>query len=208
MFESRKIIDEVTKFLIGIQPNVDWNEFFNKHIGKTNEQILSRIRALLWVDKNLDYENELLNTRFFEYYTKLLFKTPDIEDYDICIMKLNDKSTLDNYFNKIIAHKIDVLTKLLSLRGLKYRLVEPTEKCSGIMFPTGSLSYDETTLHQNNFIGIMLDDGFHNIYIDDNEKKINNIKLLITSLIKTQLTIQEILQQNFGLLNLKYFIPS
>lgn len=207
MFENKIIVDEITVFLTGIQPNVDWNEFFNKYLSKTDIQILSRLRPLLWSDKDIERDYTMTNSYYFDYYTKLLNKIPDLDDYDIYIIDTNEDSLLDYYFTLMINHKISVLTRLLALKRLKYKLIrlsDINDQISGFIFPTGSITYpvSEIILPRN---GLLIDDGYYNIYSTENEKKTNQIKIYILSLINTSLSPEEILDPKLKYTQLRLF---
>jgi hypothetical protein len=216
MLKTKHIIDDVTTYLYGLQPNVDWNDFFNRYSTKTDEQILARIKSLLWVDKSITYNYKLTNQYVFEYYTKLIGKIPDIDQYSIYIIDINEDTKLDDYFIRLIKHKIGVLITLLTLRGFKYKLISSlqsqqprtsSEKYSGIMFPTGSISYPSSVINSIRFEGIIVDDGCFNLTSTPHESDVNHIKLMITSVIETPLTIPEVIATEFGILDLNKFIP-
>lgn len=213
---------ELINFLYEINENVDWNDFVNKNFSLPDEKILNRIKSLVWVDKDLEYDTGLQeNMNLFQYYTNLLNKYLPIIHKPDCVVYIldfpkneEDKANIDEFIIDEIKSKLNVLCRLLTHMNIKYELISPSTSTSSttaatinsqinIVIPTCSIAYKQPNSLFQSFSGIIVADNYYNIYINDYEKELNFFKLSIIQLCKnTETNITEILNQNYGFLKL------
>lgn len=203
--------EQLINFLYEINGNIDWNDFINKNMSIPPNKLLSKIKSLIWIDKDLSYDNGMQqNIKLFSYYTSLLNKyykiitLPDITVYIINVAEGNDKSTsLDDFIIDEVKQKLNVLCRLLKLMRIKFELVTSLNKDSKIVIPTCSITYNNPNELLKSFSGIMIIDNYYNIYKHEEDKELNFFKLSITQLSKNpEIKIPEIMDQKYGFLKL------
>lgn len=214
MFQHIQQYDkQIIDFLYEMNENIDWNDFIHKYMTLPDEKILNRIKSLIWVDKDLEYDTNLQqNSKLFLYYTNLLNKyypiihTPGITVYIIDFPKNEeDGANVDEFIKDEIRSKLNVLCRILTHMNIQYELINsPVNPDSKIVIPTSSIMYKEPNELFKSFTGIMVADNYYNIYLNEYERELNFFKLSIIQLSKnTEITIPEILKQTYGFLKLK-----
>lgn len=202
---------DLINFLYEINGNIDWNDFINKNMTLPSNKLLSKIKSLVWIDKNLDYDNGMQqNLKLFSYYTNLLNKYyPLISQPESIIYILNvadeDKKIhpLDDFIYEEVRQKLNVLCRLLKIMRINFKLVTSLDQNMKIVIPTCSITYNNPNELFNNFNGIMIVDNFYNIYAHDEDKELNFFKLSVIQLSKnSEIKISEIIDQKYGFLKL------
>lgn len=198
---------ELVDFLYGINGNIDWNDFINKNMSIPSEKLLSKIKSLIWVDKDLEYDNGMQqNIKLFSYYTILLnkyYKVLSLPDVTVYILNVPDDkiSPLDDFIVDEIKKKLSVLCRLLGLMNIKYQLVTSINNDAKIVIPTASITYKNPNKLFTSFSGILIVDNYYNIYNREEDIELNTFKLSIIQLYKnTEINISEILNQKYGFL--------
>lgn len=202
---------DLINFLYEINGNIDWNDFINKNMTLPPNKLLSKIKSLVWIDKNLDYDNGMQqNLKLFSYYTNLLNKYyPLISQPESIIYILNvadeDKKIhpLDDFIYEEVRQKLNVLCRLLKIMRVNFKLVTSLDQNMKIVIPTCSITYNNPNELFNNFNGIMIADNFYNIYTHEEDKELNFFKLSVIQLSKnSEIKISEIIDQKYGFLKL------
>lgn len=220
--------DKLINYLTGINENIDWSNFINTNMTLPREKFLNKIKSLVWVDKDIEYDNGTKeNSNLFLYYTTLLnkyyplFQSPsnssDMET-QIYILDIaegeNRINPLDDFIIDEIRNKLNVLCRLLSSMRIKYKLVNKLDKNAKLIIPTGSITYENPNLILNSNsnsnsndvstpLHLLVADDFYNIYTQDDEIEFNFLKLSIFQLTKNkEITMSEILNQRYGLIKL------
>ena len=203
--------EQLINFLYEINGNIDWNDFINKNMTIPPDKLLSKIKSLIWIDKDLLYDNGMQqNANLFSYYTILLNKyyklisLPDSIIYIIDIAEGNDKiESLDNFIFEEVKQKLNVLCRLLKLMRIKFELVTSLNEESKIVIPTCSITYNNPNELFKNFKGLIIVDNYYNIYKHEEDKELNFFKLSIIQLSKnSEIKISEIINQKYGFLKL------
>ena len=203
---------QLINFLYGMNENIDWFDFINKNISLPDEKLLNRVKSLIWVDKDLDYETNLQqNGNLFLYYTNLLNKYyPIIHQQDVVVDILDfpkndeEKSNVDEFISNEIHNKLNVLCRLLSHMNIQFKLTTSIDANSKIVIPTASIMYKQPDELFKSFNGIMVADNYYNIYLNEFEKELNFFKLSVIQLSKnSEISISEILNQSYGFLKLR-----
>ena len=66
---------ELIKYLFSINSNIDWDDFINTYMTVEPRKLLHKIKSLIWIDKDLSYDNGMQrNKQLFSYSTNLLNK--------------------------------------------------------------------------------------------------------------------------------------
>lgn len=202
-------INELIKYLYTVNGNVDWHSFINKYMSADIKILLTKIKSLIWVDKELSYDNGMQeNMKLFMYYTKLLNKYQPLFDTDkltLYILDVNSNNNIDDFIVNIVKNKINVLCRLLDVMNIKYELINKIQSSYDLVIPTGSITYNEPTEMFKNFNGILIADDLYNIYQSEEQKELNFFKLSILQLSKNgSITIDEILNQQYGFLKYQF----
>lgn len=202
---------DLINFLYEINGNIDWNDFINKNMALPSNKLLSKIKSLVWIDKNLDYDNGMQqNLKLFSYYTNLLNKYyPLISKPESIIYILNVANEdqkihpLDDFIYEEVRQKLNVLCRLLKIMRVNFKLVTSLDQNMKIVIPTCSITYNNPNELFKNFNGIMIVDNFYNIYTREEDKELNYFKLSIIQLSKnSEIKISEITDQKYGFLKL------
>ena len=213
--------DKLINYLTGINENIDWSDFINANMTLPREKFLNKIKSLVWVDKDIEYDNGTKeNSNLFLYYTTLLnkyyplFQSPNKlseTEAQIYILDIaegeNRISPLDDFIIDEIRNKLNVLCRLLSSMRIKYKLVNKLDENAKLVIPTGSITYENPNLilnsNSSHSTHLLVADGFYNIYTQDDETEFNFLKLSIFQLTKNkEITMSEILNQRYGLIKL------
>lgn len=203
--------NELIDFLYETNGNIDWNDFINKNMTLSPDKLLSKIKSLVWIDKDLAYDNGMQqNMKLFSYYTSLLNKyyslisRPESVIHILNVAEGNDKSELlDEFIFEEVKRKLNVLCRLLKLMRVKFELVTSLNKDSKIVIPTCSITYNNPNELFKNFNGIMIVDNYYNIYKHEEDKELNFFKLSIIQLSKNpEIKVSEIIDQKYGFLKL------
>ena len=201
---------EIINFLTEINGNIDWNDFINKNMSYPDDKILNKIKSLIWVDKDIDYDTGMYyNINLYTYYTNLINKyypilsQPGIE-VQILDFATDDKANVDEYIINELRKRLSVLTHIFTYMRIPFKLTTSINPNAKLVFPTCSITYTEPNKLFNSFSGIMAVDDFYNIYVNEYEKELNFFKLSILQLSKnSEISIPDILQQKYGFLKLK-----
>ena len=198
---------ELIDFLYGINGNINWDDFINKNMSISSEKLLSKIKSLIWVDKDLEYDNGMQqNVKLFSYYTSLLnkyYRILSLPSVVVYILNIPDDkiSPLDDFIVNEIKQKLSVLCRLLGLMNIKYQLVTSINDDAKIVIPTASITYKNPNELFKSFSGILVVDNYYNIYKREEDIELNIFKLSIMQLYKnTEIHISEILNQKYGFL--------
>lgn len=223
--------DKLINYLTGINENIDWSDFINTNMTLPREKFLNKIKSLVWVDKDIEYDNGTKeNSNLFLYYTTLLnkyyslFQSPknlsetETQIYILDIAEGENRiSPLDDFIIDEIRNKLNVLCRLLSSMRIKYKLVNKLDENAKLIIPTGSITYENPNLilnsnssnsnshssHSSHSSHLLVADDFYNIYTQDDETEFNFLKLSIFQLTKNkEITMSEILNQRYGLIKL------
>lgn len=192
-------------YLTEINENINWTEFLNKYGNLNDEQILKRIKSLTWIDKDLSYNNESLNSSYFRYYTSLinkfipLFKSNKI--YILGVNPKNDNDIIDEFLLEI-NQKINVIHRLLNIYNIQYEDVTSISGNEKIVLPTGSITFPNPTELFKNFTGLIIPDDFNNICFSDNDDILNNIILRIESVRKSNIDEKVLMTKKYGMLKI------
>lgn len=155
--------DKLINYLTGINENIDWSDFINTNMALPREKFLNKIKSLVWVDKDIEYDNGTKeNSNLFLYYTTLLnkyyplFQSPNNSsetEAQIYILDIaegeNRISPLDDFIIDEIRNKLNVLCRLLSSMRIKYKLVSELDENAKLVIPTGSITYENPNLILN-----------------------------------------------------------
>lgn len=198
---------ELVDFLYGINGNINWDDFINKNMSISSEKLLSKIKSLIWVDKDLEYDNGMQqNVKLFSYYTSLLnkyYRILSLPEVVVYVLNISDDkiSPLDDFIVNEIKQKLSVLCRLLGLMNIKYQLVTSINDDAKIVIPTASITYKNPNELFKSFSGILVVDNYYNIYKRTEDIELNMFKLSIIQLYKnTEINISEILNQKYGFL--------
>lgn len=203
--------NELIDFLYETNGNIDWNDFINKNMTLSPDKLLSKIKSLVWIDKDIEYDNGMQqNIKLFSYYTSLLNKyyklisQPNVILYIIDIAEGNDKiKSLDEFIFDQIKQKLNVLCRLLKIMKINFKLVTSLDENAKIVIPTCSITYNNPNDLLKSFSGIIIVDNYYNIYRHEEEKELNFFKLSIIQLSKNpEIKISEIIHQKYGFLKL------
>ena len=202
-------INELIKYLYTVNGNIDWHSFINKYMTADVKTLLTKIKSLIWVDKELSYDNGMQeNMKLFMYYTKLLNKYQPLFDTDkltLYILDINSNINIDEFIVNIVKNKINVLCRLLNVMNIKYELIDNIKSSYDLVIPTGSITYNDPTEMFKNFNGILIADDLYNIYQSEEQKELNFFKLSILQLSKNgSISIDEILNQRYGFLKYQF----
>ena len=204
---------QLVNYLLEMNQNIDWDSFINKNMALEPERMLNKIKSLIWVDKNLDYDNnQHHNLKLFNHYTSLLSKYTSIlynENYKLYILDVapDDKlcSPLDDFIITNIRAKINILTRMLKLMSINFTLIKSSIPSDAkIVIPTGSITYKNPNELFASFNGFMIADNYNNFFINESDNELNYFKLSVFQLSKNpDISISEILQQQYGFLKFK-----
>lgn len=203
--------NELIDFLYETNGNIDWNDFINKNMTLSPDKLLSKIKSLVWIDKDIEYDNGMQqNIKLFSYYTALLNKyyklisQPNVILYIIDVAEGNDKiKSLDEFIFEQIKQKLNVLCRLLKIMKINFKLVTSLDENAKIVIPTCSITYNNPNDLLKSFSGIIIVDNYCNIYRHEEDKELNFFKLSIIQLSKNpEIKISEIIQQKYGFLKL------
>ena len=218
---------ELIKYLFSINSNIDWDDFINTYMTVEPRKLLHKIKSLIWIDKDLSYDNGMQrNKQLFSYYTNLLNKYyPILRNECVYILDVNGgnnatvnsnvdgnsndvvNSNVDQFIINEIKVKINVLVRLLSIMTIKYKLISSSALSQTnmseikILIPTGSITYSNPNAILDSFSGIMIVDNYFNIYNNEMDIELNFFKLSIYQLSKnTDITTESIINQKYGFL--------
>lgn len=218
---------ELIKYLFSINSNIDWDDFINTYMTVEPRKLLHKIKSLIWIDKDLSYDNGMQrNKQLFAYYTNLLNKYyPILHNECVYILDVNGgdnvtvnssvdvnsnddvNSNVDQFIINEIKAKINVLVRLLSIMTIKYKLISSSTLSQTnmseikILIPTGSITYSNPNAILDSFSGIMIVDNYFNIYNNEMDIELNFFKLSIYQLSKnTDITTESIINQKYGFL--------
>ena len=218
---------ELIKYLFSINSNIDWDDFINTYMTVEPRKLLHKIKSLIWIDKDLSYDNGMQrNKQLFAYYTNLLNKYyPILRNECVYILDVNEgdnttvnsnvdgnsndvvNSNVDQFIINEIKAKINVLVRLLSIMTIKYKLISSSTLSQTnmseikILIPTGSITYSNPNSILDSFSGIMIVDNYFNIYNNEMDIELNFFKLSIYQLSKnTDITTESIINQKYGFL--------
>lgn len=203
--------NELIDFLYETNGNIDWNDFINKNMTLSPDKLLSKIKSLVWIDKDIEYDNGMQqNIKLFSYYTSLLNKyyklisQPNTILYVIDIAEGNDKiKSLDEFIIEQIKQKLNVLCRLLKIMKINFKLVTSLDENAKIVIPTCSITYNNPNDLLKSFSGIIIVDNYYNIYRHEEDKELNFFRLSIVQLSKNpEIKISEIVNQKYGFLKL------
>lgn len=208
LFENVQLVrDELVKNLTKINENIDWNEFINKYASKNDESIMKRLKTLLWIDKNIDYDvdNLNLNVKYYTYYTNLLMKFyPILHKGPIGIIALSNEFIPDELRERL-EHRINIVKEWLNLRGFVFEEIYEFTDINkfSIIIPTGSVSWPDISEKLSNFNGLIVPDDCWNICYSENDRIINEIMIRVDVMNFSNLDINEILQCKYNMLMIK-----
>lgn len=202
---------KMCKFLMTLNPNIDWNDVIEKMRGKDDLQILNLFKSKLWIDKNIDHETFMRNNvKYFGKYTNLLnkFAIPLLQVKKAYVLGLSSKAedVLGDEMISEVYDKISVLSRLLKMMDIECQVIDDSfEKMDdiGILITTGSISYNDPCKMIPNKCCVIIDD-FNNTITDDCSKEVCLMKLMILDAIGTDPDDLESILRNrkYGLLDL------
>lgn len=194
------LIDKYAVILEAKNPNIDWISFLNEHISRDERYLMKRIKSLLWVDKQLDYEQKYNNEHWFRYYTHLLNKYNDELHDRVCVLDIPDTTTngLD-ILTSIISDKLNVLQRMLCMLGVDYKLVKSYDDTDSVLIPTASVLYSSYECEST----CVIPDGFCNICFEEDDPRSYRFKIMIDLMsIFQDISIDDLLQCEYGILHL------
>lgn len=209
--------DGLLKFLILTYENFHWSVFINKYANSSDISILKRIKAAVWIDKDINNDaidgpicGELTNDhrseiKYFMYYTQLLnaymsqIKRHNNVVYVLTLNPTNELNIIDEFITEI-TYKIDILHRILNIYGIDYVDTSDVSSLSNvIIFSTGSISYSD--IHLKNQSLEWIPDSFDNIYETDNDRILCRMKLAIKSVLMSSLPVEELVNKSYGLMH-------
>ena len=209
-----QIKHRIVDFMMTVNENINWLDFFNQYGTLPDNKILKRIRSLVWVDKSIDYDNGMSDTsRYFKHYVSLIAKfAPMLEKYPLYIIA--PKPTADNglidEFTRDIEIKYSIVCRLLTLMRTKYAIVSADDVAKGnvkvgdmnILLPLGSLTYttDELNVFKS-FAGVVIPEGYDNICFNEEDRLVNNVILNVKALMMSADDVSEIVNTEYTMFN-------
>jgi len=64
---------KLAEYLKSMNDGIDWESFLDENIGKEDRKTISKIKSLLWIDKDIKYTWDFTNI-YFKHYMSLLNK--------------------------------------------------------------------------------------------------------------------------------------
>lgn len=201
-----KLID----YMLTVNENINWEDFFNQNGTLSDTRILRRIRSLVWVDKDLEYDNGMsITPKYFKYYMSLLYKfLPKITNYPIYIIqpKQNGGGSIIDEFVREIETKYSILCRILSLMRKEYVIIKDEDITKGsvdisninVLLPIGSLTYKQEEMDIfKTFDRLVIADSYDNLCFNEEDRILNNIILNVKALILSADDVSEIINTNY-----------
>lgn len=216
---------KLISYLSSLNENINWDELIINTIQKSknnttdtntnsfNEldiKILNLIRNRLWTDKNISGIDKLLKIEFldyFIYYNKLLTIYSEIlKNNEILILDINPKNNILEELTNDIKLKISILKTILDLRKIKYKCIYDSEETyNKPIICTASITYKHLNPRNKYII-----DNYDNLYFKETNsnksigsKNLCLIKLIVKSMLLTNLDVKEIINKEFNIFELK-----
>lgn len=216
LFERFNVVrDRVINYLISVNENINWVDFFNKYSTYPDTKILKRIRSLVWIDKTLDYDSSQDNiTKYFRYYLRLLSKFMTVMNAHgpIYIIPPTDKNNdlLEEFYQDIMI-RFSVLKRILKIMNISFEVIEMNsvdpDKISRmkLLIPIGSICYEDLKVFEDNFKGITIPDGYDNICVNEEDEIYNTFVLNIKALMMSADDVAEIKRLKFNMFYVKEY---
>lgn len=199
----------IIKTLISYNQNIIWEPILREYHEKslTADAIMTRIKSKIWTDKSLndEYSDESVILGLFEYYTRIILKNGPITGILYILDRDPAYDNIPEEFVKEITTRTRVLTRLLRIHGISYKLVtlkDLTNDTTNTLIPTASLTYGKD-ISLKGYKGRILRDSYYNIINDDTEE--NRLKvsfeLIIRTLAMTTLTTDAVQSIEWGIIS-------
>lgn len=203
-----QIKHRIVDFMMTVNENINWLDFFNQYGTLPDNKILKRIRSLVWVDKSIDYDNGMSDTSmYFKHYTCLLAKfAPMMTKYPIHVIAPKKNSQIIDEFTRDIEVKYSILCRLLTLMRAKYVVIEADDIVNStvdvsdvkVLLPLGSLTYTADEMRQfGSFKGVVIPEGYDNICFNNEDKLVNNVILNVKALMMSADDVTEIINTDY-----------
>lgn len=214
LFENFNVVRErVINYLISINENINWVEFFNKFSTYPDVKILKRIKSLVWIDKSIDYESSQDNiTKYFKYYLRLLSKFISVMNVNgpiyIIPPKSEENDLIEEFYQDIMV-RYSVLKRILKIMNISFEVIDmnklDVDKVSKmkLLIPLGSICYNDLKIFENNFKGIVIPDGFDNICETEEDEIYNTFVLNIKALIMSSDDVTNVKRLKFNMFYIK-----
>lgn len=209
-----QIKTRVVDFMMTLNENINWLDFFNQYGTLPDNKILKRIRSLIWVDKSIEYDNGMSDTSmYFKHYVSLLAKfAPMLEKYPLYIIapKPAERCHIVDEFTREIEVKYSILCRLLKLMRTKYVILGADDIVNSridvgemkVLLPLGSLTYESDELSQfDAFTGITIPEGYDNICFTEEDKLVNNVILNVKALMLSAEDVSDLINVNYTMFN-------
>lgn len=206
--ELNVIKQRVVEYMLTINENVNWLDFFNQYGTLPDVKILRRIRSLVWVDKSIEYDTIMYSTvKYFKYYVMLLMKFRSFAlDHPIYILgpKLNKPAISVEEVVMDIKIRYSILKRIMTLFQMNFieidmdKLTDADVKNMKLLLPLGSLTYRQDELDVfKSFDCVVIPDGFNNICFTREDEIFNNIVINVQALMLSPDDITEIIHNNY-----------
>lgn len=200
---------KLQNFLSVMNPNIDWSKTLNEIITYPIEKLLNKIRSYLWMDKDIDSNNEdEVSENTFIYYQRLLYMlNKELDGKKLYIIgepkDENDKLIDNDVINNKVLIKLCVLKNLLTFKRIKFEVINECKNIDeGIVFPVCSVMWKTPDKLMECFSNCkIVDDGYYNLYNDEKELEFDILRLMLVELFNNpSYDVTELMKVKYGLM--------